>query len=503
MPYNDYRDPGVTVTLERLASPQSSGRTLFLPVFIGTGSTSRNRIEAFTRIKGNVSAFPVVTFDYDIVGNVDMFNDTDFKAIDFRLHKELEAGEPVTPLALGTDYEVVEVVALRESSSTYRTTIRVLDVEKVTPADLYFDFKLSLENTNEDFVPRLLTRDQQYQTDLFLGPKTLNEGGTTIRNDIAIAAEIAFRLNVPQFYYLEVPRDYGTQPTKSDFQKVIEELYFVNDIYRVVPLTYDLDIIRLVSTFATSVANPNDKRQMIAFTATDPSLVTDKNDILSWIEAAGLQSEALNNPRAFNVAGITDIDLLLDGVRHNLPLYFLAVAVAAYDTVSGMNKPISTEVLSVFTSVKSPRFRPKVWGQLARYGVFVCYKDTATNSNGVVIHHQLSTSQSDSEKDQELSVIKNVDAATVRMRDWFVPYAGRVNITDELLVKLNATMAQAIEDITKTEKFMTTLEIVTPWQKRTMQNTTNGVTESKTSLVTRLSGEPASPANNLDIILAI
>lgn len=503
MPYNEYRDPGVTVTLERLATPQASGRTQFLPVFIGTGSTSRNRVESLTRIKGNYSGYPVVSFDYDIVGNVDMFKETDFSLTDFRLHKEIEAGEPVTPLVLGTDYEIVEVVALRESSSTYRSTIRILDEDKVTPADLYYDFKLNLENTNEDFVPRLLTRDQQYQTDLFLGPKMLEENGVKFRNDIAIAAEIAFRLNVQEFYYLEVPRDFGTQPTKSDFQKVIEELYFVEDIYRAVPLTYDLDIIRLVASFATSVANPNDKRQMIAFTATDPALVTDKNDILSWIEAAGLQSESFNNARTFNVAGVNEIELTLDGVRHNLPLYFLAAAVAAFDTVSGMNKPISTEVLDVFTSVKSPRFRPKVWGRLARYGVFVCYKDMTPGSNGIVIHHQLSTAQSDSEKDQELSVIKNVDAATVRMRDWFKPYAGRVNIDDELLVKMNATMAQAIEDITKKEKFMTTLTVVTPWQKRTVQNTTNGVTESKTSLVTRLTGEPASPANNLDIILAI
>lgn len=503
MPYNAYRVPGVTVTLDRLASPQSSGRTEFLPVFIGSGATSRSRTKLLERLKADVKDYPIVTFDYDIVGNVDMFKETDFAISDFKLHKEIEAGEPLTSLVPDTDFEVIEVVALRESTATYRTTIRILDEAKITQADLYFDFTLQLENTNEDFIPRLLTRDQQYQTDLYLGPKMLEEDGLTFRNDIAMAAEIAFRMNVPKFYYLEVPREYGAMPTNSDFQKIIEELYFVEDIYRAVPLTYDLDIINLVSKFATSVANPNDKRQLIAFTATDPALVTTKTDIGSWIEAAGLRSESLNNRRTFNVAGISEIEMQVDGVLHNLPLYFLAAAVACYDTVAGMNKPISTEVIDVFTSVKSPRFRPKVWGSLARYGVFVCYKDTSPNSNGFVVHHQLSTSQSEEEKDQELSVIKNVDAATVRLRDWFKPYAGRVNIDDQLMVKLNGVMAEAVKDITEVEKYMTSLTVVTPWQKRTSQDTSNGVTQSKTTLVTRLTGDPASPANNLDIILAI
>lgn len=504
MAYTEYRSPDVNVALERLARPQTSGRTKFLPVFVGTGMTSRERVESFVRVKANTADYPTVIFEYGAVGNIDLFKDTDFSVEDVRIHKEITPGQPVTALVAGTDYEVVSAATLRQSSGTYRTTIKVLDETKAAKADLFYDFKLRLENVDFDFVPRLITRDQRYQSDLFLGPKFLVENGQELRNDIAVAAEIAFQSGSDEFYYLEVPREYGSGPTPTDFQRIVEELYFARDVYRIVPLTYDETVIKLVSTFTQSVANPNDKRQMIAFVATDPRKVTDVQDINQWIETAGVLSESLNNPRAYNVAGVSQIQMALDGRMVDLPLYFLAAAVAAFDTVQGMAAPISTEVLNIFSNVKAPRFRTRVWDELARYGVFVCYKNDAPNTNGIYIHHQLSSAQSDNAEDQELSIVKNLDAATVRLRDWFKPYAGKTNITDELIVKLDGTMAQAIDDIVNTEKFMASVDQVNSWAVRSSVETANGGVEKiQRSLVTRLQGVPSTPANNLDIVLAI
>lgn len=504
MAYTEYRSPDVNVTLERLARPQASGRTKFLPVFVGTGMTSRDRLESLVRVKANTSEYPNVVFEYGAIGNIDLFKDTDFTLEDVRIHKEITPGEPVTALVEGTDYEVVAAASLRQSSGTYRTTIKILDETKATKADLYYDFKLRLENIDFDFVPRLITRDQRYQANLFLGPKFLVENGQEIRNDIAVAAEIAFQVGSDEFYYLEVPREYGSAPVAADFQRIVEELYFARDVYRIVPLTYDETIIKLVSTFTQSVANPNDKRQLIAFVASDPSKVVDVQDINDWIETAGSLSESLNNPRTYNVAGVSQIQMPLDGRMVDLPLYFLAAAVAAFDTVQGMSNPISTEVLDIFSNVKAPRFRTRVWDELARYGVFVCYKSDAPNTNGIYIHHQLSTAQSDAAEDQELSIVKNLDGATVRLRDWFKPYAGKTNITDELIVKLDGTMAQAISDIVNDAKFMASIDQVASWSIRSSVETSQGGIEKiERSLVTRLQGVPSTPANNLDIILSI
>lgn len=502
MAYSEYRVPGVDVLIEQLARPVAAARTAFLPVFVGMGATSRNRVEQLTRLKANFANYPTVVFEYPAIGNTQLFDDTDFSLSEFKLHKEIVVGTPLTNLVVGTDIEILSPVEFRESSLTYRTTIKVLNQTKITRSDLYFNFKVTLENTDEDFVPRLLTTDERFEVEQILGPKILKESGLELRNDLAFAAEIAFRLGTEQFYYIEVPRDFGEAPTKADFQGIIEEIFFVRDIYRIVPLTYDIDVIKLVSSFTTSVSNPNDKRQLVTFFSTDPALVTDTKDIGSWIDSVGTFSESINNRRAYNVAGITEIELAVDGLRFDLPLYFLAAAVAAFDSSFGMSKPISTEVIDLFSRVKGPRFRPKIWGNLARYGVFVCYKTDIPTSEGVAIHHQLSTAQSEAAEDQELSVVKNVDGATVRLRDWFAPYAGRENIDEDLLVKLEATTTQAIEDITKNEKFMSFLEVTSPWSLRQVP-TTNGIVENRRNLVTRFSGLPMYPANNLDIILSI
>lgn len=502
MAYSEYRVPGVDVLLQQLARPTASSRTAFLPVVVGHGATSRNRVDHLTRIKANFANYPTVVFEYPAVGNTQLFEDTDFEVRDFKLHKELTAGTPLTPLVEGTDIEIVKVVDFRESSGTYRTTIKVLDTAKITKSDLYFDFTIQLENSDEDYVPRLITTDQRFEIEQIVGPKTFIENGLEMRNDLAFAAEIAFRLGVTQFYYLEVPRDFGAAPTKADYQLVVEEIFFSRDIYRIVPLTYDLDIIKLFSSFTTSVSNPNDKRQLITFFSTDPARVTDPKDIGNWIDIVGSFSESINNKRAYNVAGVTGLEFDFAGSRYDVPLYFLAAAVAFYDSVTGMSKPISTQVLEVFARVKGPRFRPKIWGNLARYGVMICYKTDTPFSEGLVIHHQLSTAQSELAEEQELSVVKNLDGATVRLRDWFAPYAGRENITPDLLTILEATSAQAVDDIVNVEKFMTRLEMVQAWQLATIPSA-NGVIENRRSLVTRYNGAPAYPANNLDIILAI
>lgn len=505
MAYTDYRSPDVNVTVERVARTQSSGRTKFLPVFIGQGMTSRERVESFIRLKANTSAHPTVVLEYDAVGNIDLFKDTDFTLEALHVHKETTPGQPTTALVEGVDYEVVTTAALRQSSGTFRTTIKILDDTKAGKEDLYYDFDLRLENTDLDYVPRLLTRDQRYQAELFLGPKFLNENGIELRNDVAIAAELAFQLGNGEFYYLEVPREYGASPTATDFQRIVEELYFVRDAYRVVPLTYDRTVLKTVATFAQSVANPNDKRQVITFVATDPAEVTDKQDIDLWVEKAGGFSEELNSSRAYNIAGITQIQYPLDGRMTDLPLYFLAAAIAAFDASKGMAAPISTEVIRLFSNVKAPRFRTRVWNELARHGVFVVYKEDAPNSDGIYIHHQLSTAQSDAAEDQELSIVKNLDATTVRLRDWFKPYAGKTNIdADGLPVKLDATMAQAIDDIVNVEKFMASLNHVGLWRvSESVETGEGGIDKIERTLVTRLQGVPSSPANNLDIVLAI
>lgn len=498
-----YRNPGVDLTYERSDQPVSSTETNFYPIFIGNGQTCRARTESLSRVKANYTEYPNVILDYPVIGNSQMFEDTDFKVKDFRLYKEVVVGQPVTELVVGTDIEVVTSVQYRESSNTYRTVVKILDEEKITKTDLYFDFKVEMENDDYDFVPRLLSSDDQYRIDSFLGPKMLDENGVVIRNDLAFAAELAFKIGVKRFYYLEVPRDFGQTGTKIDYERVLEEIFFIRDAYRIIPLTYDLEIIKLVSDFTTSVSNPNDKRQLITFFATDPARVTDTRDIASWIDTVGTVSESLNSNRAYHVAGITDIALSVSGIRYDLPLYFLAVAIASYDTANGMSKPISTAVLDVFDFVKGPRFRPKAWNKLARYGVFICYKDDAPNSKGIVIHHQLSTSQSDDANDQELSVIKNLDGTVVHLRDVFKPYAGKTNITPELVTILDGEMAQAIDTIINKKFYMTRISVDAAWSVRSIPTSNGGVTKNKRALVTKLSGDPAYPANNLDIVFAL
>lgn len=498
MPYSDYKAPGVNVIIERNQDTTTRSETDFLPVFIGNGVTSRNRVISLTEVRTDVTDYPLVKIEWDVMNN---FNIQTYRETDFTISEvqSVKAGITST-LVEGEDYEVVSAASLMSVQGKVRSTIRILDTATYTKTDIVYNAKISLENTNEDYDLRVVTSDDRYYSKDIFGPIMLEEDGVTFHNDIAIAAEIAFRLNVPRFFYLEVPRQYGAKATKDDMIQIIDKIYYKSDAYRIVPLSSDADVLSALNAFTTSLSNPIDRREVVGFLGYDTENINDMSDLDEIIEKVGGFSVSLNNERVCNIFGGSSVEMIISSTRYVLPMYFVNAAIAAYDTTQGMAVPLSSrEISGVFDRLNGPRFRPRQWDQLARMGVFIVMQNEP--GSPIVIRHQLTTKQSDSADLQEYSMVKNFDAVTKRLRDRLAPYSGSMNITEGYRERIDATFTSAVEEI-KELGWARDILTLSPWQLRTV-GTGDNAQENQRNLVSRHQLVPVYPANNLDVYLII
>lgn len=488
---NIYRAPGVDVLIERQQLEQKSTETAFLPVYIGTGITSRVRNIKKTNIEANVSAFPTVSLSFELAGdiNTDLFNDTKF-ALGQVVVTKSSGGTSTVTLEPGVGYSIEKDITFSQNDSIGKYVIKILDAT-LTAVDVIYELNITAENTNDDFQLRLIGAEDRFFTKDLFGPIILQENGKEFFNDIAIAVEIAFRMGVPRFFYLEVPRNYGEQPTAADYISAIEQAYYYNDAYRLVPLTFEPEVASAISNFVSGVSNPIDRRETVGFVSYDTSDITSIADINELVDKVGGFSTTINNKRICNVFGGSSVELTISAVKYELPQYFLAAAVASLDAVVGQVDPLSLREINIFDKINGPRFRPRDWDKLAQKGVFIVKKDN--DGSPAIIRHQLTTAISEDAAEQEYSVVKNFDVVTKKIRDRFKPYAGQYNIEVGYIERLEGTMATVRQEIIET-KLARNLRVLTPWSISDADGR---------NLVTRLQMEPVFPANHLDVYLVI
>jgi hypothetical protein len=486
-----YRAPGVDVLIERQQLEQKSKETSFLPVYIGTGITSRVRTIKKTKIKADVSAFPKVTLLFDLNGdlNTDMFNVTKFTLGQVIVTKS-SGGTSTVVLEPGVGYSIEQDITLSKSELIGTYVLKILDAT-LSAADATYEINITAENTDDDFQLKLVgAEDRFFSKDLF-GPIILEENGKQFFNDVAIAVEIAFRTGVQSFFYLEVPRNFGEQPTAADYLKAIEQTYYYHDAYRLVPLTFDSEVVSGLSKFVSGVSNPLDRRETVGFISYDPTNINSITDIDELVTKVGSLSTTINNKRICNVFGGNSVELTINNIKYELPQYFLNAAIASLDAVVGLVAPLSLREIAVFDKINGPRFRPRDWDKLAKLGVFIVKKDN--DDSPAVIRHQLTTAVSEDAADQEYSVVKNFDVVTKKIRDRFKPYAGQYNIEVGYMERLDGTLATVRQEILE-NKLARSLTILTPWS----------ISDSDgRNLVTRLQMGPVFPANHLDVYLVI
>ena len=488
MANNTYSAPGVDVMIERTQVETRSTETEFFNVYVGTGITSRNRNIEKANIKADVKAFPNVVLEFDMLGeiNTDLFSKMSFDIgqVIVKRSSVPEGEDPELTLEPNTDYHVTKQVTFSRTDSTASVTLEILNPQ-VTPNDLIYTINIQAGTADKDFDLRVIgAEDRFFSTEMF-GPVVLEENDEQFYNDIAIAAEMAFRMDVPRFYYLEVPRDYGKRPTPADFKKAIDKIYFYSDAYRIVPLSSDPDIIASVNQFVSGVSNPVDRRETVGFISYDTTKITAIDDIEELVEKVGGYSESINNKRMVNVFGGESAELLINSELYVLPEYYIAAAVANLDSVVGKVDPISLREIDVFERINGPKFRPKQWDMLAK-------KDN--ENTPAIIRHQLTTSKSLSAEDQEYSVVKNFDVVVKKIRDRLAPYAGKYNIEAGYTERLEGTMTTVKQEILE-EKLARDITVITGWTQRE-----NG---DERNLVNRLKLTPVYPANDLDVYLII
>ena len=491
----NYSAPGVDVIIERGEVETQSAETQFYNVYVGTGISSRNRNIEKKDLKANVSAFPLVELTFDILGeiNTDLFSNMSFTIGQVSVTRSTvpEGEEPELTLEPDVDYSIEAPVSFSAFDSTAKVTLRILN-ENITANDAIYDLNILAEMADKDFTLRAIgTEDRFFSKELF-GPVVLEENDNKFYNDIALAAEMAFRMEVPRFYYLEVPRDFGSPATVDDFKKALDKIYFYNDAYRIVPLSSNPEVVTAVNQFVSGVSNPLDRRETVGFVSYDTSKIVNMDDITELVEKVGGYSQSLNNKRICNVFGGESAEMIINGERYVLPDYYISAAVASLDAVVGRVEPLSLREINVFEKINGPKFRPKQWDTLASKGVFIVYQDNEQSS--AIIRHQLTTAKSENAVDQEYSIVKNFDVVTKKFRDRFSIYSGRFNIEAGYTERLEGTLATVRQEILD-EKLAREISVITAWSQREGADGRN--------LVTRLKMTPVYPANDLDIYLII
>ena len=490
-----YSSPGVDVIIERGEIETRSAETQFYNVYVGTGISSRNRNIEKTGLKANVQNYPLVELTWDMLGeiNTDLFSNMSFTIGQVNVTRSTvpEGEEAELSLEPDVDYSIETPVSFSSYDSTAKVTLRILN-ETITANDAIYDLNILAEMADKDFNLRSNgTEDRLFSKELF-GPVVLEENDNQFYNDIAIAAEMAFRMEVPRFYYLEVPRDYGSPAKIDDFKIALDKIYFFNDAYRVIPLSSDPQVVSAVNQFVSGVSNPLDRRETVAFVSYDSSKTASMDDINELVEKVGGYSESINNKRVCNVFGGESAEMIINGERYVLPEYYISAAVASLDAVVGRVDPLSLREIGVFEKINGPKFRPKQWDTLASKGVFIVFQDN--DQSPAVIRHQLTTAKSEDAADQEYSIVKNFDVVTKKFRDRFSIYSGRYNIEAGYTERLEGTLATVRQEILE-EKLARDITVMTAWSQREGSDGRN--------LVTRLKMTPVYPANDLDIYLII
>lgn len=493
MTYTNYQGPpDVNVTIQQTKTQTQSVDTQYYPVFVGTGITSRVKPIDIPNLRADVTAFPDVVLSFDLINriNTDLFNNTVFTL--GQVIVTPASGSSAIVLEPDTDYTVTKDVSFSTVTNLSTVTIHILNTN-VTSADVVYELNLTATNTDDDFDVRTLSAsDKFFAKDLF-GPIILEENGNQFYNDIAIAADICFRLNVPTFYYLEVPRDFGSSAQPVDFEKAIEKIYYNKDLYRIVPLSSDPNVISALNQFVNSTANPYDKRETVGFVSYDTTNIIDITDINELVDKVGGASESINNKRLCNVFTGRSVTYTINNQQYVLPQYFMAMAVCALDATVGLVEPLSKRTIDIFDSIDAPRFRPLVWNQLAKCGVFIVLKEN--KESPAVIRHQLTTAQSDKASDQEYSVVKNWDVVTKMMRDGLDIYSGQSNIDAGYTERLDGTTTTLIQKIVE-QGLARSLTVTTPWALNTATN-------DPRNLATVLQLSPVFPANDLDVYIIV
>lgn len=501
MAIEGYSAPGVDVIIERSEVERRSAETEFYNVYVGTGITSRNRNIEKTNIKADTTAFPRVELEFDMLGeiNTDLFSKMNFTVGQVVVTRASVPApvvgappeDPDITLQPTTDYTVAQQVTFSKIDSTAKVILNILN-PAVTANDVIYDINITAATADKDFDLRVIGAEDRFFSKEMFGPVVLNENDQEFYNDIAIAAEIAFRMQVPRFYYLEVPRDFGEQPTVDDFRKALDKIYFFDDAYRVVPLSSDPEVVAAVNQLVSGISNPVDRRETVGFISYDSTLVTDMDDVEELVEKVGGYSESIDNKRICNVFSGESAEMVINGQLYVLPEFYVAAAVASLDQVVGKVDPLSLREIDVFERINGPKFRPKQWDLLAQKGVLIVMQDN--ENTPAMIRHQLTTSKSDIAEDQEYSVVKNFDVVVKKIRDRFSVYAGQFNVEVGYTERLEGTMATVKQEIIE-EKLARDLTVITPWSQREGTDGRN--------LVTRLKMSPVFPANDLDVYLII
>lgn len=500
MAYRDYVAPGVSVIVERQESQPVVNFDQFYPVFIGTGLTSNARTLTFSDITADTSEFPVVTLTINLKNlmNSQLYNLTDFSISALSVQQVSGGSTTTVTLTPTTDYTATSVAA-NVSEEGIATVVVNVTKSGIADTDTVYNMTLNLQNTGDDFDLRLVQSSDSFIAREIFGPFTLTENGNSIRNDVAFAAEIAFRTGVPSFYYLEVPRTYGSVATSANIISALEKVFFKTNAYRLVPLTSDPAVATAVRDLVESISNPYDKRETVAFVTYPEDEIEDLANVSELKTTVGDFSVSLNSSRVCNVFGGRSAEIVISATTYTLPPCFMAAAVASLDSSIGLASPLSLRDITVFRKLNGPKLRPKQWNELAKKKVFILFQNDVAEP--ITIRHQLTTSQTGAAEDEEYSLVKNVDVITRLLRDRLSPYAGRFNVSNGLIEKLNATLTTAISEA-KALGLANDITIESPWAVRTIPSQA-GTTEERRNLVTRLKLTPAYPANNLDVYLMI
>ena len=501
--FQDYRPPGVLVSLEFEDTTTCSEVTEFHNVIIGNGITTRKRKVVRESIKVNKDDFPFINFTWDVNGefNFQHFPNTMFTIDTVLVHRIGENGVKKVELERDVDYQIKYAALARSYEGSIVTTLEILEGSSIKEEDIIFDIHYTLELEDDAFDLKLVnSTDKIFLNDIF-GSLEMKENGEEFFNDIGMAAEIAFKLGVEKFYYLEIPRNYGERAKPADFRKALEKIYYEKNAYRIVPLTDDPDVVDSVTKFVNTISNPYDRRETVAFISAENNSIKDHQNLSELVDKVGGLSESFRSPRINNIYCGSSVELPVGSKRYVLPAFFMNVAVSFFDSVIGMSKPLSTRAINVFSKLNGPRFRPAEWNELAKKGVFIVHQERVNGP--VVIRHQLTTALDKNARVEqvEYSITKNLDATTQLVRDRLSPLAGKENITDGFFEKVDAAFTGAIEDA-KEQELVRDITVLTPWELRKRSNGLN-TEEVKTNIVGKFKVTPLYPGNNIDVVFVI
>jgi len=273
-----------------------------------------------------------------------------------------------------------------------------------------------------------------------------NLGKITDENPLALGTYIASLNTTTTVYAVIVDED-----DVDSYNKALE-LLELKEVYSLVPLSQDKNILDICKAHVDQMSLPENKKERIVLF----NLKVDRDGKTKYEEAYNIKevAESYNDKRVVLIMPDV-VNISIDGNLVELPGYYLGCALGGAIAGNSPSQPFTNYAIAGINSLQYSNnyYSEYQMGIMASGGVLIF--EQLSEGGAITIRHQLTTAVGSIET-RELSIGTAIDFSSKFFRERMKPLIGKYNITPEFLTGMCRPYAEGVLAALKADNIIDT-----------------------------------------------